>query len=755
MKNKTLIILIIVCFLFSGINFTNFNLMNQKTSSFDKGLSSSHSLSDTKSKLAISSPWENFTSLNVPDCGFAQTYHGRIYFVGSSGVYSISPGESSWTLENPTGVGYQGYRGDSVIIDDGIYIYNGWGQLQVYHINTNSFTTLQSPNKIRIDVALAELNGLIYASGGWVNGNSTGERTVEVYNPNNNSWNYVKEMNLGRINHETVTAEGFIYAIGGQSSFSDPILQRVERYNASLNEWQFVNNISAYYSEFGSVSTDDGRLIIFDMKQSHTYNISTDTWSQELPVSNPISFLFSNSLTILNDTVYSIGARDSPGNYYNYTRKARIYDQPRTITDNIKPTATFVSSSLVDSSQTNNLAWYVQDNYPNNYSIYVNNSLMDFGKWSSHTNITYSLGNTPYGVYNFTLKINDLYDNQEQLSNIVRITDLTAPTLSPESNMTLEIDVPNQEISWSPYDVNPNNYQIERNGTVIQSGQWSNFIPISHVITADTLSIYNYTITVWDNYNNNASNSVFITIQDTLGPSIIDPVNINFNINDTSNQLVWTLYDHNPDMYQLYMNQVFLKGGSWTNGESITYNVDTSNYNSFIFTIYTNDTLGNTKNSTINVNIIDNQPPVISELDNITITYGTNGNFISLDVWDDFPNGYYVLVDNQADSGHTWDNTEPISYNIDGLSVGEHNITFVVFDQNYNMKVYSVYVKVVQENTSQPSNETTGSSEASTASNSQKTTTSSINTSGLDLEVVILTILLCSLIFTKRRQKKT
>src|SRR3954471_9381403 len=81
-------------------------------------------------------------------------------------------------------------------------------------VNNAGWVTLASQNEPRQEMAVAELNGRIYAIGGFRAG-STRANTVEAYDPTSDSWQTMAPLPIG-LNHPlAATAGGHIYVIGG------------------------------------------------------------------------------------------------------------------------------------------------------------------------------------------------------------------------------------------------------------------------------------------------------------------------------------------------------------------------------------------------------------------------------------------------------------------------------------------------------------------------------------------------------------
>ncbi len=102
---------------------------------------------------------------------------------------------------------------------DRIYLINGWtgnsGECWYYNITTNQFVEIPNTNIDRLDVAVGEVDGIIYVSGGWLGGDTTSLTTVEAYDPNTNLWQEVMPMQIGRKYHEMVGIGNNLYTISG------------------------------------------------------------------------------------------------------------------------------------------------------------------------------------------------------------------------------------------------------------------------------------------------------------------------------------------------------------------------------------------------------------------------------------------------------------------------------------------------------------------------------------------------------------
>ncbi|XP_057949556.1 F-box/kelch-repeat protein At1g67480 [Malania oleifera] len=105
----------------------------------------------------------------------------------------------------------------------------------------NSWSKLANMNVGRYDFACAEVNGMVYAVGGYgVDGDSLS--SVEVYNPDADKWTLIESLRRPRWGCFACGFEGKLYVMGGRSSFTIGNSRFVDVYNPERHTWCEMKN---------------------------------------------------------------------------------------------------------------------------------------------------------------------------------------------------------------------------------------------------------------------------------------------------------------------------------------------------------------------------------------------------------------------------------------------------------------------------------------------------------------------------------
>ncbi|VFQ66837.1 unnamed protein product [Cuscuta campestris] len=105
----------------------------------------------------------------------------------------------------------------------------------------NSWSKLASMNVARYDFACAEVNGMVYAVGGY---GTDGESLscAEMYDPDTNKWTVIESLRRPRWGCFAYGFDGKLYVMGGRSSFTIGNSRFVDVYNPERHAWCEMKN---------------------------------------------------------------------------------------------------------------------------------------------------------------------------------------------------------------------------------------------------------------------------------------------------------------------------------------------------------------------------------------------------------------------------------------------------------------------------------------------------------------------------------
>jgi parallel beta-helix repeat protein len=181
---------------------------------------------------------------------------------------------------------------------------------------------------------------------------------------------------------------------------------------------------------------------------------------------------------------------------------------------NFQPTITPLTDTEYEAGLTGNqLNWTAFDVNPDTYIIYRNGTIIDSGEWNG-SYIAVDIDGLIFGVYNYTLFVNDTLGVYSVDSVFVIVVDTIAPTIDGPNDMSWTEGETGNDITWTAYDASPATYSLFINGSLYKMGLW-NISGEAIVVNLDHLpaGISNVTILVIDMAGNTAVNSVIVTVE--------------------------------------------------------------------------------------------------------------------------------------------------------------------------------------------------------------------------------------------------
>ncbi len=266
------------------------------------------------------------------------------------------------------------------------------------------------------------------------------------------------------------------------------------------------------------------------------------------------------------------------------------------------------------------------------------------------------------------------------------------PYLQHPEDIVVEYGSSSNSIFWDAYDVDPSTYQLYIDEVFQFSDAW-NGSPIVIDIYGQGISNHNYTLVVADSLGNSATDTVFVTVLDTIVPSIDDHSNVVLEYGSTGNTITWIANDLDPSNYELYVNGELQLTDTWSNS-SISIDIDDLAISVYNFTIVVADGSGNSASDTVLVTVQDTISPLVESPSDIEFEEGETGHNITWVSFDLDPGTYIIYRNAVAIVNEVW-NTSQISISLNGLSAGTYNFTLVLFDSSGNTAVDYVIVTVV------------------------------------------------------------
>ncbi|MBD3158995.1 MAG: hypothetical protein GF309_09425 [Candidatus Lokiarchaeota archaeon] len=361
----------------------------------------------------------------------------------------------------------------------------------------------------------------------------------------------------------------------------------------------------------------------------------------------------------------------------------------------------------------NTIIWDPADLDPDSYRIYRNASLIEDASWDGLT-IEQSIDGLSLGTHNFTIAVVDTSGNVVTDSVMVSVIDTTAPAIDPSDDIQYELGSTGHSINWNASDLDPSSYEIHVDGSIVQDSSW-NDSNVEYDVDGLSLGSHNVMIILHDSSGNYASDTVIVSVTDTIPPNIDSPVDVEYERGSTGNSIGWVVSDLDPQIYNIHRNGILVLSESW-DGSNIEYDVDGLSVGEYNFTLTVYDGTGNKASDTVTVDVIDTVAPIISSPEDIIYEVGTTGHSISWNVSDAGMVTYSVLRNGTALYDGKWNGSD-IVVDVDSLAPGTYNFSLIVTDEGDNQARDSVLVSVL------PETDTTTTTTTTTTTDTTSTTT--------------------------------
>jgi len=268
--------------------------------------------------------WKQVASLPEGYCsGEAVALNNEIYFVAArndssltSFFYKFNPNENQWSRladipEPAMNLALAAVNGKIYAIGGDLFKNTN----REYDPQTNIWKTLEPMPTGRQHISAGVVGNNIYISGGLTSWKSITKKH-EVYNVVSGTWSEKAAIPSLRNNPAVVSFDSLIYVIGGAGT-EDNIwgdIWTVESYNTITDNWHKKNDLPLLLFKPGVVVADDiiivmGGQTLIDgkedtSKKAFIYNCHNDTWKETTPL--PVKNVFFGCAAIDN-RIYVIG----------------------------------------------------------------------------------------------------------------------------------------------------------------------------------------------------------------------------------------------------------------------------------------------------------------------------------------------------------------------------------------------------------------------------------------------------------------
>ncbi|MFW9832793.1 MAG: collagen binding domain-containing protein [Candidatus Thorarchaeota archaeon] len=280
-------------------------------------------------------------------------------------------------------------------------------------------------------------------------------------------------------------------------------------------------------------------------------------------------------------------------------------------------------------------------------------------------------------------------------------SDVIAPVITGPDDLDVLIDAENVTLTWTVEDDYPSSIQVWVDGVLNVTTSWVNttfdyVYNVSASFPAMLIDTYEIKLVAFDLNSNSAEDTVSLRIYENVTPVIEGPGPVEFTFTETGYSLSWNITDDHPNMYEVHLDDEIYDEGVIDPDEPVVHvSLDGLEVGVHNFTLYANDTSGNTATDSVLVTVLgDTVPPVITYAPpDIYYAQGDTHQTFNWTASDDFKDYYEILVDGVVTVSENWIEST-IEFDFSGLQQGTHNVTLRVYDLGGNMAESVVMVHV-------------------------------------------------------------
>ena len=455
-----------------------------------------------------------------------------------------------------------------------------------------------------------------------------------------------------------------------------------------------------------SISTNDSIVQYLEGTTGHsiTWYADDDSKAYYVILRNGTTIesdVWTSTTIVVNIDGLSVGAYNFTAIVFDSQDNQNFSESTVIVYENTPPTIDQPASITyeVNYGTGQQIVWDAYDENPYMYEIINatdnNGTILETNTWIGGV-ISYDVSGLSVGNYSFKCRVIDKFMNNASSTVLVTVIPPKVPILSHPVDINYEGGQTGIFINWTAWDDtldpnNPKNYTIYNESTISRSGIWNSSGEniVIDVGGMTTVGFYNFTIIVFDEDGNNATDTVNVSVIAGAPPVFTGVPDDKIIIEgSTGNFLSWQANSSSIcKNYTIYLDGSQVKFGNWTDNESISRLIDTDSLSAgvyyYVLRVYN---LYGFAEDEVKVTVIDMTNPVITPLPDVEYDEGSTGNNLTWTVTDLHPNNYEILVN--YGSGYVLEETgiwtNNITFDIDGFVYGIYFIKVVAYDQHGN-----------------------------------------------------------------------
>ncbi|OLS26669.1 MAG: hypothetical protein HeimC3_07710 [Candidatus Heimdallarchaeota archaeon LC_3] len=264
--------------------------------------------------------------------------------------------------------------------------------------------------------------------------------------------------------------------------------------------------------------------------------------------------------------------------------------------------------------------FFISESHPDTYTLFRDGVKIKEGSMSGGFPFIFvDISSLPPGQYVYQLEVLDESGNLGVESVSVSVTDNNPPIIKKPLDLVYSEGTNNHSITFEIFEANPQSYSLFLDGNLIDSGV---LLEGNFTFSVDSLplGIHEYTLVVYDEAGFSHSSSVYVAVVDLTAPSISHLSDCQFVVGDTFAELIWEVYDTNPDTYSIKLGENFIKEDKEWSGNTIELKLVGWALGVYNVELIISDQTGNTASDVVIVTLIEDE-----QITSITTQQGAPG----------------------------------------------------------------------------------------------------------------------------------